>query len=64
MIALPLMPSGSLDDLTPMEQSVIATEQLITALMTEATLKEISLSDAEREGYTLLSAATIHPAEA
>jgi hypothetical protein len=46
-----------------MEQAVWNSEQLITALMMMATLRE-DLDDNEREIYTLLSVATVNPAEA
>ena len=55
---LPLIQTGSASLLTPMEQSVINTEMLITSLMMHATLKE-DLSDTEREGYTILSVALV-----
>jgi len=46
-----------------MERSALNCETLITALMTAGTLTE-KLTDLEREGYTMLLAAVIFPAEA
>jgi hypothetical protein len=63
MITLPLFQTGSSTLLTPMEQSVINTEMLITSLMMQATLKE-DLSEMERETYTILSVSLIEPANA
>jgi hypothetical protein len=60
-MTLPLIQTGSAALRTPMEQSVINTEMLITSLMMHATLKE-DLSDVEREGYTILSVAIVEPA--
>jgi len=64
MFTLPLISSGSQAALTPMERSVLATEQLITALMMAGTLSDESVTEPEREAYTLLAVATIYPAEA
>lgn len=60
---LPLIQTGSVPLRTPMEQSVINTEMLITSLMMHATLEE-DLTDMEREGYTILSVALVVPANA
>jgi len=60
-MTLPLIQTGSAALRTPMEQSAINTEMLITSLMMHATLKE-DLSDVEREGYTILSVAIVEPA--
>jgi len=49
--------------LTPMEQSALNCETLITALMTAGTLIEV-VDTNEREVYTLLLTAVIFPAEA
>jgi len=62
MHTLPLIRTDS-PDLTPMERSALNCETLITALMTAGTLTE-KLTDLEREGYTMLLAAVIFPAEA
>jgi branched-subunit amino acid transport protein len=62
MLTLPLILTERLE-LTPMEQSALNCETVITALMAAATLTQ-NLSDVEREGYTLLIAAVTVPAEA
>jgi hypothetical protein len=62
MLTLPLIQSGSFSTLTPFDQSIWHTEQIITALMMEATLRE-DLSDVERDTYTILSVAMLKPAE-
>ena len=62
MLTLPLILTER-PELTPMEQSALNCETLITALMTAATLTQ-NLSDLEREGYTLLLVAVTLPAEA
>ncbi len=62
MLALPLIRTDS-PDLTPMEQSALNCETLITALMAAGTLNDL-VDSAEREVYTLLLAAVIFPAEA
>ena len=50
-------------NLTPMEQTALNCETLITALMTAGTLSEKMAAD-EREIYTLLLTAALIPAEA
>ena len=62
MLTLPLILTER-PELTPMEQSALNCETVITALMAAATLTQ-NLSDLEREGYTLLIAAVTIPAEA
>ena len=62
MLTLPLILAGPAE-LTPMEQSAVTCETVITALMAAATLAQ-DLSEPEREGYTLLIAAVTIPAEA
>ena len=62
MLTLPLILTER-PELTPMEQSALNCETVITALMAAATLTQ-NLSDLEREGYTLLIAAVTVPAEA
>jgi uncharacterized membrane protein len=62
MLTLPLILTG-LPELTPMEQTAINCEAVITALMAAGTLTQ-NLSDLEREGYTLLLVAVTLPAEA
>ena len=62
MLTLPLILT-EMPDLTPMEQTAVNCEAMITALMTAGTLNQ-DLSDLEREGYTLLLIAVTVPAEA
>jgi hypothetical protein len=62
MHALPLIRTDT-PNLTPMEQSALNCETLITALMTAGTLNDL-VDSAEREVYTLLLTAVIFPAEA
>ena len=62
MLTLPLILT-EVPELTPMEQTAVNCEAMITALMTAATLTQ-NLSDLEREGYTMLIAAVTIPAEA
>ena len=62
MLTLPLI-LPTQPELTPMEQSSVTCETVVTALMAAATLAQ-DLSDPEREGYTMLIAAVSIPAEA
>jgi hypothetical protein len=63
MIALPLIRTESVE-LTPMDKSAEACANVVTAMMTAATLTDPTLTEVEREGYTLLITAVIVPAEA
>ncbi len=62
MLTLPLI-LPTQPELTPMEQSAVTCETVVTALMAAATLAQ-DLSEPEREGYTMLIAAVTLPAEA
>jgi hypothetical protein len=62
MLTLPLILT-EVPDLTPMEQSAMMCETLITALMTAAVLNQ-NPNDQEREGYMLLLVAVTVPGEA
>ena len=64
MLAIPLIRTDDETRLTPIERTTIACEQVITALMMQATLNDPAVTEAEREVFTTLSVATIIPAEA
>ena len=64
MLAIPLIRTDDETRLTPIERTTIACEQIITALMMQATLSDPTVTEAEREVFTTLSVATIIPAEA
>jgi len=64
MLAIPLIRTDDETRLTPIERTTLACEQVITALMMQATLMDPAISDQEAETYTTLSVATIIPAEA
>ena len=64
MLAIPLIRTDTGDSLTPIERNTQICEQVVTALMMQATLMDPTISDQEAETYTTLSVATIIPAEA
>ena len=64
MLAIPLIRTETDANVTPIERSALACEQVITALMMQATLDDPTVSEAEREMFTTLSVATVIPAEA
>ena len=64
MLAIPLIRTDDDTNVTPIERTALACEQVITAMMMQATLNDPTVSEAEREVYTTLSVATIIPAEA
>tara|TARA_R100001163_G_C5061858_1_gene198796 strand:+ start:1867 stop:2061 length:195 start_codon:yes stop_codon:yes gene_type:complete len=64
MVTIPLIRSETDANVTPIERTTLACEQVITALMMQATLDDPTVSQAEREVFTTLSVATIIPAEA
>ena len=64
MLAIPLIRTDDEKTLTPIERTTIVCEQIITALMMQATLMDPTISDQEAETFTTLSVATIIPAEA
>jgi len=63
MLTLPLIRTEDAE-LTPMDKSAEACANVVTAMMTAATLTDPTLTDLEREGYTLLIVAVTLPAEA
>ena len=64
MLSIPLIRTDDDSNLTPIERTAMACEQVITAMMMAATMADPLVTDAEREVYTTLSVATIMPAEA
>ena len=64
MTTIPLIRTESDTNITPIERTTLACEQVITALMMQATLDDPAVTEAEREVFTTLSVATIIPAEA
>ena len=64
MVTIPLIRTENDANVTPIERTTIICEQVITALMMQATLDDPAVTEAEREVFTTLSVATIVPAEA
>ena len=64
MVTIPLIRTETDANVTPIERTTLACEQVITALMMQATLNDPAVTEAEREVFTTLSVATIVPAEA
>jgi hypothetical protein len=64
MLAIPLIRTDDESNLTPIERTALACEQVITALMMQGTLNDPNVSPQEIEAFTTLSVATIMPAEA
>ena len=64
MLAIPLIRTDDDSKLTAIERTAIGCEQMITAIMMQATMDDPQVTAAEREVYTTLSVATIIPAEA
>ncbi len=64
MLAIPLIRTEDDSNLTPIERTTLACEQVITALMMQSTLMDPTISDEQAETFTTLSVATIIPAEA
>ena len=64
LTAIPLIRTDDDSNLTPIERTAMGCEQVITALMMQATMDDPAVSEAEREVFTTLSVATIVPAEA
>tara|TARA_R100001015_G_C4613644_1_gene169346 strand:- start:290 stop:484 length:195 start_codon:yes stop_codon:yes gene_type:complete len=64
MLSIPLIRTDDRSDLTTIERTTLACEQVITALMMQGTLMDPSISDKDAETFTTLSVATIIPAEA
>jgi len=64
MLAIPLIRTDDQSNLTTIERTTLACEQVITALMMQGTLDDPAVTAQEREAFTTLSVATIIPAEA
>ena len=64
MLAIPLIRTDNGENLTSIERTTIACEQIITALMMQGTLMDPNVTAQEAETFTTLSVATIIPAEA
>ena len=64
MVTIPLIRTETDAHVTPIERTALACEQMITAMMMQATLMDPTISDQEAEAFTTLSVATIIPAEA
>jgi len=64
MVTIPLIRTETEANVTPIERTALACEQVITAMMMQATLDDPAVTEAEREVFTTLSVATIMPAEA
>ncbi len=64
MVTIPLIRTDDGTNVTPIERTALACEQVITALMMQGTLDDPAVTDQEREVFTTLSVATIIPAEA
>ena len=64
MVTIPLIRTENDANVTPIERTALACEQVITAMMMQATLDDPAVTDQEREVFTTLSVATIIPAEA
>ena len=64
MVTIPLIRTEADANITPIERTALACEQVITALMMQATLNDPAVTEAEREVFTTLSVASIIPAEA
>ena len=63
MLTIPLIRVEEMN-LTPIERSAMVCEQLITALMMQATIADPTITPQEVDTFTTLSVATITPAEA
>ena len=64
MLAIPLIHTDDEKPLTPIERTTIACEQIVTAMMMQATISDPQATAQEIETFTTLSVATIIPAEA
>ena len=64
MQSIPLFRTQDDSRLTPLERTTFGCEQVITALMMQATIDDPAISELEIETYTTLSVATLVPAEA
>ena len=64
MTTIPLIRTDDNTSLTPLERNKLSLDQVVTALMMQATLNDPQVTDQEREAFTTVSVATIIPAEA
>ena len=64
MLAIPLIRTDDDTNVTPIERTALACEQVITALMMQATITDPTITPQEVDTFTTLSVATITPAEA
>ena len=64
MLSIPLIRTDDDSNLTPIERRALGCEQVITALMMQATIQDPTVTPQEIETYTTLSVATLTPAEA
>jgi hypothetical protein len=64
MLTLPLIRTDDDSNLTHIERTAVACEQVITALLMAASIGDSRLTDDERMVLTNLSVATIVPADA
>tara|TARA_R110002051_G_scaffold160333_1_gene231971 strand:- start:51 stop:248 length:198 start_codon:yes stop_codon:yes gene_type:complete len=62
--SIPLIRTDDDSHLTTIERHIVGCEQMITALMMQATMDDPQVSAQEREVYTTLSVAAVIPAEA
>ena len=63
MLTIPLIRTEEMN-LTPIERSAMRCEQVITAMMMQATIADPTITPQEADTFTTLSVATITPAEA
>jgi len=61
---IPLIRTDDDSNLTAIERAANGCDQMITAMMMQATLDDPEINDESREVYITLSVATIVPAEA
>ena len=64
MLAIPLIRTDDEKTLTPIERNTLICEQVVTAMMMQATISDPQATAHEIETFTTLSVATIIPAEA
>ena len=64
MFAIPLFRTDDDSKMTPIERTAFGCEQVITAMMMQATIDDPTVHAADVEAYTTLSVATLVPAEA
>ena len=64
MVTIPLIRTEADANITPIERTALACEQVITALMMQATIDDPASTEQEIETFTTLSVATMSPAEA